>query len=207
VNMRRGRFLPWPVSTYRKAPEATWPCSVLIEQRSRAAASRDVRRSMDMVYHLGSEPSAILFFALLCVKLPDMLARCPLMFAYVRQCSPMFADVRRCLLMCACSRRLALPSQKFFARVEKVRAQLAAKSGRETRRRDSARRPAVGKRQAEITRPCARAVSSRTAGAQAIAAARDPSPRASAARRLGNGVLRALRWDAIRARRNPTVRT
>src|SRR5262252_7921774 len=44
ANMRRGRFVPWPMTTYRSAPEATWPLSVLIEQRSLRAASTGVRR-------------------------------------------------------------------------------------------------------------------------------------------------------------------
>jgi len=38
VNMRRGRFLPWPMETYLSAPEETWALRVLIEQPSLAAA-------------------------------------------------------------------------------------------------------------------------------------------------------------------------
>ena len=38
MNMRRGRFLPWPMETYLSAPEETWALRVLIEQPSLAAA-------------------------------------------------------------------------------------------------------------------------------------------------------------------------
>lgn len=43
VNILRGRRWPWPTVMYRKAPDATYPRSVLMEQRNSPAASRGVQ--------------------------------------------------------------------------------------------------------------------------------------------------------------------
>jgi hypothetical protein len=43
ANILRGRFMPWPMTTYCNSHAFTWPLSVFSEQPSRAAASAMVR--------------------------------------------------------------------------------------------------------------------------------------------------------------------